>query len=94
VEIPSQEFDAQTWDMHGVDLRWSHLHFIWTKGKRYRVKGVSRTIPVPMPTRPLRVVDGVNTITVETGTLRAVINKNSFALFDEIVAPSVPWTVE
>lgn len=84
VEIPSQEVDAQTWDMHGVDSRWSHLHFIWNKGKDYTVRGVSRANPVPSPVHPIRVIDSASAITVETGKIKAVINKNSFALFDEI----------
>ncbi|MCZ6680563.1 MAG: hypothetical protein O7E52_25305 [Candidatus Poribacteria bacterium] len=84
VEVPSQEIDAQTWDMHGVDLRWSHVHFVWNKGKQYTVRSMSRAIPVPSPAYPINVTDSVSTITVETGKIKAVINKDGFALFDEV----------
>jgi hypothetical protein len=84
VEIPSHELDAQTWDMHGVDARWSHLHFVWTKGRRYRVRAVSRAKPVPRPARQLKITETATRITVDTGQLKAVINKRQFALFDEL----------
>lgn len=83
-EIPSQELDAQTWDRHGVDLRWSHIHFIWNKGRHYTVRGMSRSIPVPSPAHPIKVTDGATRITVETGKLKMVLDKRRFALFDEI----------
>ena len=84
VEIPSHELDAQTWDMHGVDARWSHLHFVWTKGRRYRVRAVSRAKPVPRPARQLKITETATRIIVDTGQLKAVINKRQFALFDEL----------
>jgi hypothetical protein len=86
IEIPSHEIDAQTWDMHGVDARWSHLHFVWTKAKSYSVRAISRATPVPRPARPLRITETAATITVDTGRLKAVVNKTRFALFDELYA--------
>lgn len=84
VEVPSHEVDAQTWDMHRVDARWSHLHFIWKKGKTYTARGVLRSKPVPLPAHPIVVAESAGNISIETGRIKALINKTQFALFDEI----------
>jgi hypothetical protein len=96
VEIPSQQEDVQTWDRHGVDLRWSHLHFVWEQGKQYTVRGLSREAPIPAPATPLHVVETPGQIAVETGVCRVVVNTKRFTLFDQITFaphPGGPYTV-